>query len=160
MQGRTAIPIAELHAGDIGAVAKLRETFTGDTLGDAGHEIFFDPVTMPEPAVTYAIEPKTRADEDKLAPAVHKLMEEDLMVRFYRDAATHEFLLAGSGQPHIESVVHRLRRRYHTEVTLKAPKVPYRETIRAAPRPRAGIRSRAEAMGSSATAASASSRYP
>jgi len=131
MQGRTAMPIAELHAGDIGAVAKLRETFTGDTMGDAGHEIFFDPVTMPEPAVTYAIEPKTRADEDKLAPAVHKLMEEDLMVRFYRDAATHEFLLAGSGQPHIESVVHKLRRRYHTEVTLKAPKVPYRETIRA-----------------------------
>ena len=131
MQGRTAMPIGELHAGDIGAVAKLRETFTGDTMGDAGHEIFFDPVTMPEPAVTYAIEPKTRADEDKLAPAVHKLMEEDLMVRFYRDAATHEFLLAGSGQPHIESVVHKLRRRYHTEVTLKAPKVPYRETIRA-----------------------------
>jgi elongation factor G len=131
MQGRTAMPMAELHAGDIGAVAKLRETFTGDTLGDAGHEIFFDPVTMPEPAVTYAIEPKTRADEEKLAPAVHKLMEEDLMVRFYRDAATHEFLLAGSGQPHIESVVHKLRRRYHTEVTLKAPKVPYRETIRA-----------------------------
>ena len=112
-------------------MAKLRETFTGDTLGDAGHEIYFDPVTMPEPAVTYAIEPKTRADEEKLAPAVHKLMEEDLMVRFYRDAATHEFLLAGSGQPHIESIVHKLRRRYHTEVTLKAPKVPYRETIRA-----------------------------
>ncbi len=131
MQGRTASPIGELHAGDVGAVAKLRETFTGDTLGDAGHEIYFDPVTMPEPAVTYAIEPKTRADEDKLAPAVHKLMEEDLMVRFYRDAATHEFLLAGSGQPHIESIVQRLRRRYHTEVTLKAPKVPYRETIRA-----------------------------
>jgi elongation factor G len=131
MQGRTAMPIAELHAGDIGAVAKLRETFTGDTLGDAGQEIYFDPVTMPEPAVTYAIEPKTRADEDKLAPAVHKLMEEDLMVRFYRDAATHEFLLAGSGQPHIESIVHKLHRRYHTDVTLKAPKVPYRETIRA-----------------------------
>jgi elongation factor G len=131
MQGRTAMPIAELHAGDIGAVAKLRETYTGDTLGDAGQEIYFDPVTMPEPAVTYAIEPKTRADEDKLAPAVHKLMEEDLMVRFYRDAATHEFLLAGSGQPHIESIVHKLHRRYHTDVTLKAPKVPYRETIRA-----------------------------
>src|SRR6202167_3694769 len=91
MQGRTASPIGELHAGDVGAVAKLRETFTGDTLGDAGHEIYFDPVTMPEPAVTYAIEPKTRADEDKLAPAVHKLMEEDPMVRFYRDDATHEF---------------------------------------------------------------------
>src|SRR6202050_5979929 len=85
MQGRKAIEVTELHAGDLGAVAKLRDTFTGDTLGDPGQEIYFDPVTMPEPAVTYDIEPKTRADEDKLAPAVHKLMEEDLMVRFYGD---------------------------------------------------------------------------
>jgi elongation factor G len=131
MQGRTAVQVSELHAGDLGAVAKLRDTFTADTLGDKGHNIYFDPVTMPEPAMTYAIEPKTRADEDKLAPAVHKLMEEDLMVRFYRDGQTNEFLIAGAGQPHIESIVQKLRRRYHTEVTLKAPKVPYRETIRA-----------------------------
>jgi elongation factor G len=114
MQGRAAVQVAELHAGDLGAVAKLRETFTGDTLGEKGHNIYFDPVTMPEPAMTYAIEPKTRADEDKLAPAVHKLMEEDLMVRFYRDGQTNEFLIAGAGQPHIESIVQKLRRRYHT----------------------------------------------
>lgn len=131
MQGRTAVQVPELHAGDLGAVAKLRETFTGDTLGEKGHNIYFDPVSVPEPAMTYAIEPKTRADEDKLAPAVHKLMEEDPMVRFYRDGQTNEFLIAGAGQPHIESIVQKLRRRYHTEVTLKAPKVPYRETIRA-----------------------------
>ncbi len=130
MQGHTAVPVSELHAGDIGAVAKLRDTFTGDTLGDKGHEIFFEPVGMPEAAMTYAIEPKTRADEDKLAPAVHKLMEEDLLVRFYRDPQTSEFLIAGAGQPHIESLVAKLRKRYHTEVTLKSPKVPYRETIR------------------------------
>ncbi|HLH35428.1 MAG TPA: elongation factor G [Alloacidobacterium sp.] len=130
MQGHTAVPVSELHAGDIGAVAKLRDTFTGDTLGEKGHDIFFEPVTMPEAAMTYAIEPKTRADEDKLAPAVHKLMEEDLLVRFYRDPQTSEFLIAGAGQPHIESLVSKLRKRYHTEVTLKAPKVPYRETIR------------------------------
>jgi len=130
MQGHTAVPVPELHAGDIGAVAKLRDTFTGDTLGEKGHEIFFEPVGMPEAAMTYAIEPKTRADEDKLAPAVHKLMEEDLLVRFYRDPQTSEFLIAGAGQPHIESLVSKLRKRYHTEVTLKAPKVPYRETIR------------------------------
>ena len=131
MQGHTAVPVTELHAGDLGAVAKLRFTLTGDTMGDKSHEIFFEPVTIPEPAMTYAIEPKSRADEDKLAPALHKLMEEDLMVRFFRDGQTNEFLIAGAGQPHIESVVSRLRRRYHTEVTLKAPKVPYRETIRA-----------------------------
>ena len=130
MQGHTAVPVSELHAGDIGAIAKLRDTFTGDTLGDKGHDIFFEPVGMPEAAMTYAIEPKTRADEDKLAPAVHKLMEEDLLVRFYRDPQTSEFLIAGAGQPHIESLVSKLRKRYHTEVTLKAPKVPYRETIR------------------------------
>lgn len=130
MQGHTAVPVPELHAGDMGAVAKLRETFTGDTLGEKGHEIFFEPVGLPEAAMTYAIEPKTRADEDKLAPAVHKLMEEDLLVRFYRDPQTSEFLIAGAGQPHIESLVSKLRKRYHTEVTLKAPKVPYRETIR------------------------------
>ncbi len=130
MQGHTAVPVTDLHAGDLGAVAKLKETSTGDTLGDKGHEIFFEPVVMPEAAMTYAIEPKTRADEDKLAPAVHKLMEEDLLVRFFRDPQTNEFLIAGSGQSHIESIVSKLRRRYHTEVTLKAPKVPYRETIR------------------------------
>ncbi|HTW44707.1 MAG TPA: elongation factor G [Acidobacteriaceae bacterium] len=130
MQGRTAVPVSELHAGDLGAVAKLKDTLTGDTLGDKGQEIFFEPVSLPEPAMTYAIEPKTRADEDKLAPAVHKLMEEDLLVRFFRDPQTNEFLIAGAGQPHIEAIVSRLRKRYHTEVTLNAPKVPYRETIR------------------------------
>ena len=81
--------------------------------------------------MTYAIEPKSRADEDKLAPAIHKLMEEDLLIRFFRDPQTNEFLIAGAGQPHIETIVSRLKKRYHAEVTLKAPKVPYRETIRA-----------------------------
>ncbi len=132
MQGRQLIEVAELHAGDLGAVAKLRVTQTGDTLGAKGHEVLIDPAPMPEPAMTYAIEPKSRADEDKLAPALHKLMEEDLLLRFYRDPQTNEFLLAGAGQLHIETVVSRLRRRFHTEVTLKSPKIPYRETIRAA----------------------------
>ena len=81
--------------------------------------------------MTYAIEPKSRADEDKLAPAIHKLMEEDLLIRFFRDPQTNEFLIAGAGQPHIEAIVIALKKRYHAEVTLKAPKVPYRETIRA-----------------------------
>ena len=130
MQGRKPAEIQELHAGDLGAVPKLRATLSGDTLGDRQHEIFLDTVTAPEPVMTYAIEPKSRADEDKLAPALHKLMEEDTMVRFYRDPQTNEFLVAGSGQTHIEALVSKLKKRYHTEVTLKAPKVPYRETIR------------------------------
>ncbi|MFZ0392761.1 MAG: EF-Tu/IF-2/RF-3 family GTPase, partial [Terracidiphilus sp.] len=130
MQGRKAVEVLELHAGDIGAVAKLRETLTGDTLGAKGGDIFIDLHPTPEPAMTYAIEPKSRADEDKLAPAIHKLMEEDLLIRFFRDPQTNEFLIAGAGQPHIEAIVSRLKKRYHAEVTLKAPKVPYRETIR------------------------------
>jgi elongation factor G len=130
MEGRKAVEVPELHAGDLGAIPKLRTTLTGDTLGDKAHEIFLEPVPVPEPAMTYAIEPKSRADEDKLAPALHRIMEEDLMVRFFRDPQTSEFLVAGAGQQHIEVVVSRLKRRYHTEVTLKAPKVPYRETIR------------------------------
>jgi elongation factor G len=131
VQGRQLIEVPELHAGDLGAVAKLRITQTGDTLGVKGHQVLIEPVPVPEPAMTYAIEPKSRADEDKLAPALHKLMEEDLMLRFYRDPQTSEFLVAGAGQLHIETVVSRLRRRFHTEVTLKSPKIPYRETIRA-----------------------------
>jgi len=131
MQGRKAVEVVELHAGDLGAVAKLRDTLTGDTLGQKGADIQVDLAAIPEPAMTYAIEPKSRADEDKLAPAIHKLMEEDLLIRFYRDPQTNEFLIAGAGQPHIEAIVNRLKKRYHAEVTLKAPKVPYRETIRA-----------------------------
>jgi elongation factor G len=131
MQGRKAVEVSELHAGDLGAVAKLHVTLTGDTLGDKAHEIFMEPVSMPEPAMTYAIEPKSRADEDKLAPALHKLMEDDQMVKFFRDPQTNEFLVAGTGQPHIEAIVSKLKRRYHTDVILKAPKVPYRETVRA-----------------------------
>jgi len=130
MQGKTAIPVNELHAGDIGAVAKLRETLTGDTLGDKASSIQYPQVTFSEPAITFAIEPKTRADEDKLSNGIHKLMEEDAMLRFFRDPQTKEFLIAGTGQQHIEVVVSKLKNRYHTEVNLKAPKVPYRETIR------------------------------
>jgi len=130
MQGKSAAPVNELHAGDIGAVAKLKDTLTGDTLGEKSAPIRYPRVMLPEPAITFAIEPKTRADEDKLGPGVHKLLEEDAMLRFFRDPQTKEFLIAGTGQQHIEVTVSKLRRRYHTEVNLKAPKVPYRETIR------------------------------
>jgi len=131
LQGKTAVPVTELHAGDIGAVAKLKDTLTGDTLGDKAAPILYPRVKLPEPAITFAIEPKSRADEDKLGPGIHKLMEEDAMLRFFRDPQTKEFLIAGTGQQHIEVIVSKLKKRYHTEVVLKAPKVPYRETIRA-----------------------------
>ena len=130
VQGKQLIPIPELHAGDIGAVAKLKETLTGDTLGDKSSPIRYPAVQLPEPAITFAIEPKSRADEDKLGVGLHKLMEEDAMLRFFRDPQTKEFLIAGTGQQHIEVVVSKMKKRYHAEVVLKAPKVPYRETIR------------------------------
>ena len=130
MQGKTPVPVPELHAGDIGAVAKLKDTLTGDTLGDKSAPIQYPKVKLPEPAITFAIEPKSRADEDKLGPGIHKMMEEDAMLRFFRDPQTKEFLIAGTGQQHIEVVVSKMKKRYHTEVILKAPKVPYRETIR------------------------------
>jgi elongation factor G len=129
-QGKNLLPVAELHAGDIGAIAKLKDTLTGDTLGDKANPIQFAAVTLPDPAITFAIEPKSRNDEDKLSNGLHKLMEEDPMVRFFRDEQTKEFLIAGTGQQHIEVIVSKLKKRYHTEVNLKAPKVPYRETIR------------------------------
>jgi len=130
VEGKQLVPVNELSAGDIGAVAKLKETLTADSLGDKAAPIQYPTIALPEPAITFAIEPKSRADEDKLGVGVHKLMEEDAMLRFFRDPQTKDFLIAGTGQQHIEVVVSKLKRRYHTEVVLKAPKVPYRETIR------------------------------
>jgi elongation factor G len=130
MQGKTATPVNDLHAGDLGAVAKLKETTTGETLGDKSAPIFYQPARIPEPSITFAIEPKTRADEDRIGQAIYRILEEDLALRFARDPQTKEFLLSGAGQQHIEVVVAKLRKRYHVELTLKPPKVPYRETIR------------------------------
>ena len=131
VQGKTQTPVAELHAGDIGAVAKLKETLTGDTLGDKGAPIVFPKLKLAEPAISFAIEPKSRGDEDKLSTAIHRMLEEDLLLRFSRDPQTKEFLLSGAGQQHVEVAVSKLKRRFNIGVTLKAPKVPYRETIRA-----------------------------
>ena len=131
MQGKTQTPVPELRAGDIGAVAKLKETLTGDTLGDKAAPIVYPKVKLAEPAISFAVEPKSRGDEDKLSTAIHRMLEEDLLLRFSRDPQTKEFLVSGSGQQHVEVAVSKLKRRFNVEVTLKAPKVPYRETIRA-----------------------------
>jgi len=129
MQGKSATAIPEIHAGDIGSVAKLKDTVTGDTLGDKAAPILYPSVKLPEPSISFAIAPNSRGDEDRLGSALHRILEEDLSLRFYRDPQTKEFLLGGSGQQHVEVVVSKLKRRYNVDVTLKAPKVPYRETI-------------------------------
>jgi elongation factor G len=128
--GKTMIPIGEVHAGDFFAVTKLRETTTGDTLCDPAHPIVFSSVEIPEPSITFAIEPKSRGDEDKISNALARITEEDAAIKYNRDPQTKQLLLSGSDQLHVEITVSKLRRRYGVEVILKTPKIPYRETIR------------------------------
>lgn len=128
--GKQLVPVNELHSGDIGVVAKLKDVLTGDTLCEKGDAVEFPRVQIPEPSIAYAIAAKSRNDEDRMGNAVARILEEDQGLRFYRDPQTNEFLLAGSGGQHVEIIVSRLRRRYNVEVELRQPKIPYRETIR------------------------------
>ena len=128
--GKTIVPVTELRAGDIGVVAKLKDTLTGDTLADKASMVEFPPIKHAEPSIAFAVEAKSRNDEDRMGNALHKLLEEDLSLRFYRDPQTKDFLVAGTGHVHVEIAVSRLKKRYGVDVTLKAPKIPYLETIR------------------------------
>ena len=129
LQGKNLEKVTEAQTGDIIAVVKLKDTQTGDTLCDKASPIVYPKVEYPEAAISFAIEPKSRADEDKISTALHKILEEDPSLHFDRDAQTKEFILSGSGQLHIETVVDKLNKRYHVEVALHPPKVPYKETI-------------------------------
>ena len=132
LQGKTQTPVPEIKAGDLGAVAKLKDTLTNDTLGDKGDGSSFRPLKFPEPVLSYAIEPKSRGDEDKISTSMHRLEEEDPSIRYSRDPQTKELLLSGQGQVHIEVTVAKLKRRFGVDVNLKPPRIPYRETIKAA----------------------------
>ncbi len=129
ISGKTLDKVNEAQTGDIIAVVKLKDTQTGDTLCDKSNVIVYPKVEYPEAAIAFAIEPKSRADEDKISQALHKILEEDPSLHFDRDPQTKEFILSGSGQLHIETVVDKLGNRYHVEVALHPPKVPYKETI-------------------------------
>jgi elongation factor G len=129
IQGKELEHIAELAPGDIGAVPKLKDTHTGDTLCAAKNDIVFEPVAIPEAAISFALEPKSKGDEDKLAAALAKIRDEDPTISFGRDPQTKEQLISGTGQLHVEVVVGRLKKRYKVDVLLHQPKVPYRETI-------------------------------
>jgi elongation factor G len=131
LQGKTQTHMPEIHAGDLGAVAKLKDTHSGDTLGDKTAGFVVPPLTFPEPVLAYAIEPKSRNDEDKIGPAMQRLREEDPAIGYARDPQTHELLLQGQGQLHIEVTVAKLKRRFGVEVNLKPQRIPYRETITA-----------------------------
>jgi elongation factor G len=130
-QGKSNETAPEARTGDICAVLKLRETTTGDTLGERGFPLLVKKVEFPEPAISFAILPKSRGDEDKIGTAIARIIEEDPSIRFSRDPQTKEFLLSGSGQLHVEVVVAKLQKKFGVEVILKPPKVPYRETITA-----------------------------
>ena len=129
LQGKTQTAVPEVKAGDLGAVAKLKDTLTSDTLADKSSPHRFQSMSFPEPVLSYAIEPKSRGDEDKISSAMHRLEEEDPTIRYARDSQTKELLLAGQGQLHIEVTVAKLKRRFGVEVNLKPPRIPYRETI-------------------------------
>ncbi len=117
-------------AGDIAAVSKLKDTHTGDTLADEKEPVVFPPLPRANAALSYAVAPATKADEEKMPSAVAKLMEEDPCLEFRRDDETKEFVLSGVGQVHLEVAVERLKRKYGCEVELKRPRIPYKETIR------------------------------
>jgi elongation factor G len=130
LQGKTQTTVPEIKAGDLGAVAKLKDTLTNDTLGDKADAVTFPAIKFPEPVLSYAIEPKSRGDEDKISSAMHRLEEEDPTIRYSRDPQTKELLLSGQGQLHIEVTVAKLKRRFGVDVNLKPPRIPYRETIK------------------------------
>ncbi len=130
LQGKTPNAVPEVRAGDIASVAKLKETMTGDTFADPNNPVVFSPVQFPEPAISFAIEPKSRGDEEKISQALQRIAEEDLGIRYEREPQTKELLISGVGQLHVEVTVARMKRRYGVDVNLKPPKIPYRETIR------------------------------
>ncbi len=130
LEGKVQKPAEVLFAGDIAAVAKLKDTATGDTLCSEKAPIILDKIT-PSPAImSFAIEPKSRGDEEKIVSSIHRLMEEDPTLLFHRETLTKEMILSGMGQVHIEVIVEKMKRKFGVEVNLNTPKVPYKETIK------------------------------
>jgi len=130
LEGKTQKPTDELIAGDIAAVAKLKETVTGDTLCTDKAPVVFARVVPPRPVMSFAVEPKSRGDEDKLVSSINRLIEEDPTLTFHRDEQTKEMILSGMGHIHIEVTTEKMKRKFGVEVNLKLPKVPYKETIK------------------------------
>jgi elongation factor G len=131
LEGKKQEIVREAVAGEIVAAAKLKDISSGDTLCDERAPVQFDGLAHFTPLISFALEPKSRADEEKVPQALHRTMEEDPTVEMHRDTQTREFILSGMGQLHIEVIVEKLKRKYGAEVELKAPKVPYKETIKA-----------------------------
>lgn len=130
LQGKKQVQVSEISAGDIGAVAKLKSTLTGDTFSDAEEKVVFPPIAFPPPVFSRALVPKTRADEEKISSALHRLLEEDPSLKMERNIQTGQLLISGLGQIHFDVTLERLKHRFGVEVDVKIPKVPYREAIK------------------------------
>jgi elongation factor G len=130
LQGKEQVAAGQAKAGDIVATAKLKVTATGDTLSAKGSGIVFAPIAFPLPSISFAIEPKTRADEDRISQATHRIIEEDPTVRIERDPNTSQLLISGNGELHVRIITERLKKRYNVDVDLKPPKISYLETIK------------------------------
>jgi elongation factor G len=130
LEGKKQAPLSSALPGEIVAVAKLKDTTTGDTLCDEKKPILFPVPERPLPVISFAIRPKTRGDEEKASQALARLVEEDPALETHRDQQTHEIILSGTGQMHIEVTVEKLKRKFNVDVELTAPKVPYKETIK------------------------------
>ncbi|MFA5072460.1 MAG: elongation factor G [Nitrospirota bacterium] len=131
IQGKKQVSVQALTAGQIGAAAKLKETMTGNTLCSESHPIVLTYAKFADPVMSFAIEPKSRGDEEKVSLGIHKLLDEDPTLRFAFDDQTREMILSGMGQVHLDVTLEKLRRKFGVDVTMKTPKVPYKETIRA-----------------------------
>jgi len=130
IEGKVQKPINQGVTGDILALAKLKETTTNDTLTEGKNASSFKPIEYPTPALFYAIEPKSKGDEDKITASLARLHEEDPTIQVNRDPQTREFIISGMGQIHLEVVLEKLKRKFGVEVELRTPKVPYKETIK------------------------------
>jgi elongation factor G len=131
IQGKKQVSTQALTAGQIGAAAKLKDTLTGDTLCAEAQPVILEFAKFADPVMSYAIEPKSRGDEDKVSTGVHKILDEDPTLKFVFDEQTKEMVLSGMGQVHLEVTIEKLKRKFGVDVKMKTPKVPYKETIRA-----------------------------
>jgi len=130
LRGKHQEPTNQVVAGDIGVVAKLTETGTGDTLASKEEPLLLPSIEFPRPLLSMAVEPKSKADEDKMGTALHRLAEEDPTLHVHRDVEMKQTIVSGMGEVHLEVVVERLKRKFGVDVTLSLPRVPYRETIK------------------------------
>jgi elongation factor G len=130
MRGKKQLPADKLIAGDIGGIAKLAGTNTNDTLCDIANRVVLDKIVFPEPAISMAIEPKAKGDEEKINLGLHRLQDEDPTFKLTMNTETHQSLISGVGEQHLDVIVSKLKAKFGVSVNLVDPKVPYRETIK------------------------------